>query len=154
MVTRYTNPNLYRLSKMKAKDLHLTDEQILDIYFKLSDLEDREQEFDIELDTLCEVIKAGKVYVKDAYNIDAGEIYDNLNTHVPLEMSFSRCIGNDADSCIVEAGYANCWVLPFQYDIDHDDCTWNYYAVKLSDYGKTWALTKEDLDECALKESL
>ncbi len=96
-------------SQYDIKGCNLTE-----IFDKLGQLEDFEEELGIDLITLLKALDQEDVYVK----LPNGRI--------------------DKCSFIVEKIADN--VFGFSYPI-HED--WIYYYLK--DYGKTWALTKEEL---------
>lgn len=79
-----------------------------DIYCKLQDLEDIEEELGIDLITLFKALKYG-IYLKGR---------GNLKGHIL---------------------YCNCPMLSFAHKIIKNQL--------IEDYGKTWALTKEELED-------
>lgn len=104
---------------------------------KLGQLEDIEDELGIDLITLFKVLKNNQFYVQNGFCPAAGEHWD-LNKCYQLD--YLDLVPEDEG--IDEFIYGK-WVLLYfepEGELDgHDMC------VRLEDYGKTWALTKEEL---------
>lgn len=90
-------------------------------YAKLADLEDIEEELGIDLITLFKALKNG------FYHIDK-------NKHI---YKMKRTEGN---------GGAMSYYASY-YEIIAEDAFGDQYFYKLKDYGKVWALTKEELEQ-------
>ena len=85
-------------------------------YAKLADLEDIEEELGIDLITLFKALKNNKVWVRTLKN----------NFHKSIECR---------EGVRIESFF---WL-----NVKNSDGHWVDYRIK--DYGKTWALTKEEL---------
>ena len=88
------------------------------IYRKLSQLEDIEEELGIDLITL---FKAQQIYWRIKY-IDTGE-YSEIKKSYRVHYDFTR----------------KQFLVYWEYD-------YFGFSLELKDYGKTWALTKEELE--------
>ena len=103
---------------LKDYDYQLIEEAV----DKLGELEDIEDELGIDLITLFKALKTNKIFIKADYN---GESIMPCNC-------FSLNLNGCADY------YFSC-----QYGVVNED--YDFYYTK--DYGKTWALTKEELEK-------
>ena len=98
-----------------------------DIYCKLQDLEDIEEELDMSLLTLFRILKKGQIICK----------------FIPIEnpkkvLLLSRKIKG--------LYYDECYYMLGLYEDGDDGYIINYDYVYIKDYGITYALTKEELD--------
>ena len=115
----------YRISNVEKESKALT---------KLGKLEDIEQELGIDLITLLNVIKNG-FYVKDKSGyIDYRASYDNLGD----EVKYAFIVDYKHKELRWMHNYMCGRVHPFVYGCP---------TYKFKDYGKTWALTKEELEK-------
>ena len=96
-----------------------------DIYCKLQDLEDIEEELDMNLLILFKILKHGKIIYKNSYICKDAIILES----------------RDIDGLYYDGSY---YILKI-HCISEDDND-NYDLVYVKDYGITWALTKEELD--------
>ena len=94
-----------------------------DIYCKLELLEDIEEELGIDLITLFKALKDRQVIFKHIYGLENPKIY--LETHKIAGLLF-------------DSKNYGLWL----YDNGYGD----EFCVYTKDYGKTWALTKEELE--------
>ena len=131
-VTEKTLKNLREMGMPDFKYQEKDDVLICDCIDKLGELEDIEQELGIDLITLFKAVKNGIYYTKDAFVsapdcLKENVIYraENQNVHYELGGSQKKC----SVGISVYVRERNC-----------------YYYLKTADYGKTWALTKEELD--------
>ena len=97
-----------------------------DIYCKLQDLEDLEEELGIDLYTLFKILKHGQIIYKTR------SLYHN--NKIILE---SRKI----DGLYYDGAYYILKLHNLLFEDDND----NYDVVYVKDYGITWALTREVL---------
>lgn len=113
---------------------------------KLGPLEDIEDELGIDIITLFKALKNG-VYLKDGYNSfkDNGDkwfitsvenevayYHEQINVRQFRKQKEGGLFGED-EYCPPE-------------EIDKAVGAWNFTRIYLKDYGKTWALTKEELE--------
>lgn len=96
---------------------------------KLCQLEDIEEELGIDLVTLHKAL-TGKWFSKDAY----GRVHEEDGTIIKLKRAFDQ------------SGKA-WWYFDYPF-VTYEEQVW--YFV---DYGKTWALTREELENCSGSES-
>ena len=104
---------------------------------KLGKLEDIEEELGIDLISLFKVLKQKEVYIREGFCPEAGEHWE-INKTLSIYLDY---VGENEeyDDFINKE-----WVLTFTEQEDEFD---NYaMLVRLKDYGKTWALTKEELE--------
>ena len=101
-----------------------------DIYCKLQDLEDLEEEIGMSLLTLFKILKHGRI----------------IHKYKPF------CAGKQIilESCIInglfyESGQYGLEVYNEEDDIDEEYNDFKYVYIK--DYGKTWAIKKEELKD-------
>ena len=97
-----------------------------DIYCKLQDLEDIEEELGVDLYTLFKILKRGQLICKFI------PMYDRKKT-----ILVSRKINS--------LYYDGCYYR-LEIDEDGDDGYIIQYDPYIKDYGITWALTREELD--------
>ena len=97
-----------------------------DVYCKLEDLENIEEELDISLLTLFKILKRGQIIYKTR------SLYHNK---IILE---SRKI----DGLYYDGSY---YILKIHNNFEDDND--NYDVVYVKDYGVTWALTREELGD-------
>ena len=97
-----------------------------DIYCKLQDLEDIEEELGIDLYTLFKILKRGQLICKFR------PMYDPKKTFL-----LSRKINN--------LYYDGCY-YKLEIDEDGEDGYIIEYDPYIKDYGITWALTREELE--------
>ena len=122
--------------------------ELLHAYNKLSSLEDLEAELCCPIEVIFKAKKQKHIFVDKAYCCGAGEVYDLTLRKNPtkafcdLSLEFTQV--DEVDDYFKE--FANKWCFQFQYNIDNDDVSWDYYLVRLSDYKITWWL-KEDRSE-------
>lgn len=114
------------MNRLTIKELHIVEDmnKALD---KLSQLEDIEEEIGIDLVTLFTVSKVFckseiKKYTRDDYGIKIEEIL------------FSQIVKRDL------------MAINLQNKTIQLGSSWSFKNYKISDYGKTWALTKEELE--------
>lgn len=114
------------------------------VYNKLGKLEDKEDELGIDLETFLKVLKNKKIYVSDSYCTESGEDY-GVYDYIEIEdVEYTEMSQEELMKAEYFKDYANCWVFIFRcYESYCDSYT---CLVKLKDYGKTWALTKEELE--------
>lgn len=98
-----------------------TNENYYDLVNKLGQLEDLEEELGIDLITLFKALKNGFYY------------YDNGIVHTSNNESY---ISLQAQSC-----------LPNQMCIEVDYGDYSTMCFYFEDYGKTWSLTREELEK-------
>ena len=113
----YIKPAMAEIIEISDNKDFIKEQNQINIYNKLADLEDIEEEAGISLNILFKACKNGFYYencgiISYACKQDNGEIYFNSKNIIYLERNY------------------------FETDVD-------YYALK--DYGKTWALTEEEL---------
>lgn len=110
------------MNRLTNKELHIVDD-INKAIDKLSKLEDIEEEIGIDLVTLFKVLK-GKIY----------SLHPKTQKICLIILPIFYYCGNQ-------------WVIgchSTEWNTEENSCdTWDCY---LKDYGKTWALTKEDLE--------
>ena len=94
-----------------------------DIYCKLELLENIEEELGIDLITLFKALKDGQVIVKHIVGLKNPKTF--LEAHKIAELLFD---GKNYGLWIYDNGYGD------------------EFRVYTKDYGKTWALTKEELE--------
>lgn len=94
---------------------------------KLGQLEDIEKELGIYFITLFKALKHGIWYKEDH---EVKQFIPNERMHIVAD-----CNGSDERT--------NYWVLSL-IDLDSEKCLTD---LRVTDYGLTWALTKEELDE-------
>jgi len=97
------------------------------VYNKLSKLEDIEEELDIDLLTLFKALKCG-IWIKNKSKIE--EVKVGGDEHLVLD-----CNNSIDKKC-------NYWLIIYQ-----DITGGTIFDRWVSDYGKTWALTKEELEK-------
>ena len=108
---------------------------------KLGQLEDIEEEIGIDLKLFVSLFKTKKIYVKSGYCCEAGEVFD-LDDYQTVELiSFDSTSEEVPDYA---KDFANNWHLCFYVVVSEYEST--LYMVNIKDYGKTWALTKEELE--------
>ena len=127
-------------TKIKLSDTEKYDLQDHKMFNKLSDLEDIEEQYGIDLITLFKALKNG-IWSKGGYYDDfipTNEPY--FITHENIEIGFTWYSERDSETDWESTrDYEN--QLCFYQHIYED----KQYIVRLKDYGKTWALTKEEL---------
>jgi len=108
---------------------------------QLKPYKDIEDELGVDLITLFKALARKRIYIKKAYCCDAGEEYEINEYH------YINDIFKDNTPLKEMPEYAehlcNCWALIFYWqtsEIEEEQC-----VVRTKDYGKTWALTKEEL---------
>ena len=108
---------------------------------KLGQLEDIEEELGIDLSFFVSLFKDNtKIYVKSAYCCEAGEVYDLNDYQVIWKISFDDTNEEVPDYA---KDYANKWHIEFYVPCGEYESF--LYVVNIKDYGKTWALDKNDL---------
>lgn len=114
------------------------------VYNKLGQLEDIEEGIGVDLQTFLKVLKNKKIYVSDSYCTESGEDY-GVYDYIEIEdVEYTEMSQEELMKAEYFKDYANCWVFIFRcYESYCDSYT---CLVKLKDYGKTWALTKEELE--------
>lgn len=117
------------MNRLTIKDKAIRDNFNAE-YAKLADLEDIEEELGIDLITLFEALKQGSCGV--AYMFVQNDYNENYKKGLikPLIINYIRKKSNEKS---------------FQLNL-YDSLTCKYYMVDTKDYGKTWALTKEELE--------
>ena len=114
-------------------------------YEKIKELENIEEELGIDLITLFKVFKQSRIFVKEAFDLAWGTV--QIFGEKPIITDWLQLVKtNDKEEDLDEEykEYANQWCFNFEYwDYDHDS---SIYLVSVKDYGKKWALTKEELD--------
>ena len=98
-----------------------------DIYCKLQDLEDLEEDIDMSLLTLFKILKRGQIIYKTR----------SLYHHNKIILE-SRKI----DGLYYNGSY---YILKIHNNFEDDND--NYDVVYVKDYGVTWAITKEELED-------
>ena len=98
-----------------------------DIYCKLQDLEDLEEEIGMSLLELFRILKCGKIIYK--------RVYEYKRKIVILET-------RDIDGLYYDGSY---YILKIHNILEDDND--NYDLVYVKDYGITYALTKEELED-------
>ena len=98
-----------------------------DVYFKLEELEDIEEELDMSLLTLFRILKKGQIICK----------------FIPIEnpkkvLLLSRKIKG--------LYYDGCYYMLGLYEDGDEGYIINYDYVYIKDYGTTWAIKKEELE--------
>ena len=112
---------------------------------KLGPLEDIEEELGIDLISLFKVLKQKEVYIREGFCPEAGE-YLEIDKILPIYLDY---VGNNEeyDDFINKE-----WVLTFTEQEDEFD---EYeMLVRLKDYGKTWAFTKDELMELSRRRGV
>lgn len=109
----------------KGLDIHKTSRyatspEVYDLYDKLSKLEDVEDKLGIDLLTLASLVLHG-CYVRDRWADKPGTISHFKFTRLSYDLN----------------GYG----FMARYGKDHDE-----HDFRFAQYGKTWALTKEELE--------
>ena len=126
--------NEFHTKESKERACYIQEPRLQAIYDKLFELEDIEEELGIDLVTLIKLLKLQEkeptIYYKDSYRCK------KIKTK---EYNFLVDI---AKKCITEFVYLG-------------SCSWDtiivykplerHYCLYFKDYGKTWALTKEEL---------
>ena len=115
--------------------------------YELDQYKQIEEELGISLITLFKALKQGSMYIKEAYCCDTGEVY-TMEPKDFLYVDWLIPIFTDTKDHEIEdyfVDFANQWCFNFEYDIDGTGYDYSWYLVKLKDYGKAWALTKEEL---------
>ena len=110
---------------------------------KLGKLEDLEEQLGCHLDVVFKALKQKHIFVEEAYCCEAGEVYkleDKKLGYVNIDLSIQFTAVEEIDDYFKE--FANRWCWQFQYNIDHNVYGWDWYLVKLTDYKKTWWLSK------------
>lgn len=111
-----------------------------DLYTKLSQLEDIEEELGIDIITLFKALKNG-IYSKGGYYsayIPTNSIHFIKPENIELGISDYDTQDSEDDYNSYKT-YKNELCL---YEHLYED---KQYVVRVNDYGKTWALTKEEL---------
>ena len=131
-LTRRVSPTSYQCSRPADK---FEGNELIRANQKLGKLEDIEQELGISLEVLFKALKQSKIWFKNYFYLNLGEVIENNIEHQYIQ-GIEHC-GND------DSNYEYCnnsWLLTFREEEYGDLC-----VVKIKDYGKTWALTKEEL---------
>ena len=110
--------NEFHTRENKEKASHILEPRLQQIYDKLFELEDIEEELGIDLITLFKAIKNGIWYWTKNSNVNAPQPSGPWKLHCDF---YDR------------KGF-----------VDEDD--WYCEVFRFSEYGKTWALTKEELE--------
>lgn len=114
---RLTKANIRDNGRLDGKSFTETIEYIKKIIDKLEQLEDIEDELGIDLITLFRAIYNGVYYIK--------------NNQIAYEKTIGLC--NENINIADRPKFTRLYV--------------NHIYVLFSDYGKTWALTREELEE-------
>lgn len=113
-------------TKIKLSDTERYDLQDHKMFTKLSQLEDIEEELGIDLVTLHKALYDGFYFISR----ECGKIWDTRLYLKPLFCAYNKTI-------------------EIQQYVDNAGGYWYKNTnefVRLKDYGKTWALTKEELE--------
>ena len=104
---------------------------------KLSKLEDIEEELGIDLITLFKALKQEEVYIREGF---CQEVWGQWEINKTLPIYLYYVGDNEAYDDFINKE----WVLTFtEWEKGFD---YHEMLVRLKDYGKTWALNKEELE--------
>ena len=104
---------------------------------KLSKIEDIEEELGIDLITLFKALKQKEVYIRESF---CQEVLGHWEINKTLLIYLDYVGDNEAYYDFINKE----WVLTFtEWENGFD---YHEMLVRLKDYGKTWALTKEELE--------
>ena len=104
---------------------------------KLSKIEDIEEELGIDLITLFKALKQKEVYIRESF---CQEVWGHWEINKTLLIYLDYVGDNEAYDDFINKE----WVLTFtEWENGFD---YHEMLVRLKDYGKTWALTKEELE--------
>ena len=118
---------------------YATSPEVYDLYDKLSKLEDIEEELGVDLVTLFKALKNGICSKAGDYVYCSWDDEPRLIGPKDLRLGIVRYIEykNKTDKPSIDEETLCLFEQP--YEIPH-------HPVRLKDYGKTWALTKEELE--------
>lgn len=137
MEERLTNPVVLGIMNVFPKDYTLSKEEL--IYQKLSKLEDREQEFNIDL---IDLLNANTIYIttisywrwnlKDKQQCKKEDIGAIEEKQIKKERNFY-------------IDFINKEIVIIKCDADYDYDI-RITKLKFEDYGKSWAFTRKELE--------
>lgn len=121
------NTKFFREGKYDVKDCVMMHNAI----DKLGRIEDKEEELGIDLETFLKVLKNRHIYVSNSYHTEfRGE--HRIQDYIEIENIYYAEFSQEELE----------WIFTFHV---YDDYASYPCLVKLKDFGKTWALTKDDL---------